>query len=107
LKNAFNHHLSPADPQPLSSTNLTSANPQLSFLSRYHRQHDHQVLLVSLNASMLMAVAMAMADECCSDCTWTGPEATVDANGKVTSMDKSDKRKTAPINASYSHPMAF
>lgn len=27
------------------------------------------------------------------DCTWTGPEATVDSNGKVTNMDKESKRK--------------
>lgn len=26
------------------------------------------------------------------DCTWTGPEAQVDSNGKITSIDKSDKR---------------
>jgi hypothetical protein len=44
---------------------------------------------------------------CNSDCTWTGPEATCDANGKVTSLDKSDKRKTAPINVLYSYAMAL
>ena len=30
------------------------------------------------------------------DCTWTGPELTCDANGKVTNKDMSDKRKTQP-----------
>jgi len=32
------------------------------------------------------------------DCTWTGPEAQVDSNGKITSMDKSDKQRQGRIN---------
>ncbi|KAK0944856.1 phosphatidylinositol transfer protein csr1 [Friedmanniomyces endolithicus] len=32
------------------------------------------------------------------DCTWTGPEAQCDANGKITSMDKSEKARSGRIN---------
>lgn len=50
--------------------------------------------------------ARAMADECYSDCTWTGPEATCDGSGKVTSMDKTEKGEAAPDTAPARRSMA-
>lgn len=34
-----------------------------------------------------------MTIKCYFDCSWTGPNATVDQNGKITNMDKESKRE--------------
>lgn len=39
-----------------------------------------------------------MTIKCYFDCTWTGPEATVDSKGKISNVDKADKREPPPIN---------
>jgi len=39
-----------------------------------------------------------MVIKCYFDCTWTGPEAQVDSNGKITSMDKGEKPREGRIN---------
>lgn len=47
-----------------------------------------------------------MTIKCYFDCTWTGPECTVDQNGKITSTDKADKGELASINETSSEPQS-
>ena len=48
-----------------------------------------------------------MTIKCYFDCSWTGPEATVDESGKITHTDKASKGKKNLQRLRFIHRMAF
>ncbi len=55
------------------------------------------------NSRSFHATTANMVKKVYFDCTWTGPEAQCDANGKITSMDKTEKGTSSPSIIGATH----